>query len=101
LGVLLIVVAHPTKIDKKSGPVDLYSIAGSANWYNKADHGIVLTRPKWAENILKVDVQKCKDWETMGIPGTVYMRFSQDDKDFKCVPQSEIEELKAAHGESE
>ena len=101
LGVLLIVVAHPTKIDKKSGPVDLYSIAGSANWYNKADHGIVLTKPKWAENILKVDVQKCKDWETMGTPGAVYMRFNRDDKDFVCVPHDEIEELKAAHGESE
>lgn len=101
LGILLIVVAHPTKIDKKAGPVDLYSIAGSANWYNKADHGIVLTKPKWAENILKVDVQKSKDWETMGNPGAVYMRFSRDKKDFVCVPPQEVEELKAIYGESE
>jgi twinkle protein len=101
LGVLLIVVAHPTKVDKKSGPVDLYSIAGSANWYNKADHGIVLSKPEWGENILKVDVQKSKDWETMGNPGAIYMRFSRDKKDFACIPPQEVEELKAAHGESE
>lgn len=101
LGVLLIVVAHPVKRDKSAGPIDLYSISGSSNWYNKADHGIVLTKPKWAENILKVDVQKSKDWETMGNPGSVYMRFSRDKKDFVCVPPQEVEELKAAHGESE
>lgn len=99
LGVLLIVVAHPTKLDKRSGPVDLYSIAGSANWYNKADHGVVLTKPDFAENILKVDIQKCKDWETMGSPGSVYMRFCRSKKDFICVPYDEIEELKLAYEE--
>ena len=99
LGILLIVVAHPTKRDKKTGPVDLYSIAGSANWYNKSDHGIVLTKPDFGENILKVDIQKCKDWETMGSPGAVYMRFNRDKKDFVCLSGDEVAELKEAYEE--
>lgn len=94
LGLMLIVVAHPTKPDGYRKTVDLYSIAGSANWYNKSDHGIVLTRPKFAENLLKVDIQKCKDWETMGSPGCVYMRFERDKKDFNIVPGDEVAELK-------
>ena len=99
LGLMLIVVAHPTKPETGKKTIDLYSIAGSANWYNKSDHGIVLTRPKFAENLLKVDVQKCKDWETMGAPGAVYMRFNRDKKDFVVVPGDEVAELKEAYEE--
>jgi twinkle protein len=49
-GVHVWVVAHPTKLIKEATghyPVPtLYDIAGSANWYNKADNGISIWRDK-------------------------------------------------------
>ena len=64
------IVAHPTKLKKEkvkkdSGDVweypvpDLYSISGSANWYNKADNGIVVYRD-FDRKVTKVLVQKIK-----------------------------------------
>ncbi|WP_245494506.1 AAA family ATPase [Rhizobium ruizarguesonis] len=47
-GVLAIVVAHPTKELGKGGESrtpTLYDIEGSAAWYNKPDHGIVIDVP--------------------------------------------------------
>lgn len=51
-GVFVVIVAHPTKPvnrDKSGnyGRVTLYSISGSANWYNKPDVGIILHRDKY------------------------------------------------------
>ena len=47
-GVATIVVAHPTKLSHdRDGNVEvptLYSISGSANWYNKADIGVIVYR---------------------------------------------------------
>lgn len=46
--VLAIVVAHPTKEvgkDGKSRVPTLYDIEGSAAWYNKPDHGIIIDVP--------------------------------------------------------
>ncbi|MDC9834360.1 AAA family ATPase [Rhizobium binxianense] len=47
-GVLAIVVAHPTKELGKGGEArtpTLYDIEGSAAWYNKPDHGVVIDVP--------------------------------------------------------
>ncbi|MBY2932538.1 AAA family ATPase [Rhizobium leguminosarum] len=47
-GVLAIVVAHPTKELGKGGESrtpTLYDIEGSAAWYNKPDHGVVIDVP--------------------------------------------------------
>ena len=46
--VVVIVIAHPTKDvgrDGKARPPTLYDIEGSAHWFNKCDHGIVVDRP--------------------------------------------------------
>ena len=61
--VLVILMAHPTKQpkqkdDKFSIPT-LYDISGSANFYNKADFGIVVHRDREL-NIVHVAVQKVK-----------------------------------------
>jgi len=47
--VAVIVIAHPTKDigkDGKSRAPTLYDIEGSAHWFNKCDHGVVIDRPK-------------------------------------------------------
>lgn len=61
--VLVILMAHPTKQPKnKDGIVEaptLYDISGSANFFNKADFGLVVHRNR-AENTVEVHVQKVK-----------------------------------------
>jgi twinkle protein len=67
--VALWVVAHPTKPMKaKDGtipPPGLYDIAGSANWANKADYGLIYHRPDKTVNSGTLSVVKVR----MGLPG--------------------------------
>lgn len=59
-GVMVIVVAHPTKEVGKDGKhrlVTLYDIDGAAHWFNKCDHGVVVERKN---NQTIVHVQKVK-----------------------------------------
>jgi twinkle protein len=78
---LLIIVAHPTKLDEEK-KATLYTINGSANWRNKCDHGIIIHRPFLDAHGIHVIVEKCKDHETMGIPGTHFMRYIKDECEF-------------------
>lgn len=61
--VLVILMAHPTKMPKDKDGVTqvptLYDISGSANFFNKADFGIVVHRDRVNECV-KVCVQKVK-----------------------------------------
>lgn len=60
---LVILMAHPTKLPKnKDGVIEaptLYDISGSANFYNKADFGIVVHRNR-IDNTTEVHIQKVK-----------------------------------------
>jgi twinkle protein len=76
--VAVIVVAHPTKEvgkDGKARPVTLYDIEGSAHWFNKCDHGVVLTRVPDCD-LVEVFVAKVRFQETGG-KGTVKLRFER------------------------
>ena len=67
---MVIVVAHPTKDvgrDGKARPVTLYDIEGSAHWFNKCDHGVVITRVP-DTHVTEVYVAKV---------GTVKLRFDR------------------------
>ena len=61
--ILIILIAHPTKQPRnKDGVIEaptLYDISGSANFFNKADFGIVVHRNR-TENTVEVHVQKVK-----------------------------------------
>lgn len=61
--ILVILMAHPTKLPKnQDGEIQvptLYDISGSANFFNKADFGLVVHRNR-AENNVEVHVQKVK-----------------------------------------
>ncbi len=77
-GVAVIVIAHPTKDvgkDGKARPVTLYDIEGSAHWFNKCDHGVVLTRSPDGP-VTEVYVAKVRFQET-GEQGTVRLRFDR------------------------
>lgn len=92
LGLVLVIAAHPTKLGHGDIP-NLYSINGSANWRNKAEHGIIVFREKCDDdkhikvehskmNPVLVIVEKSKDWETMGTPGEIKLSFKRDLSDY-------------------
>lgn len=85
LGIILFIAAHPTKV-RKGETVDLYSINGSANWYNKCEHGIIVDRFIGQDgdplDIVEIYIQKCKDQETMGKPGKVEMKYDPAKADY-------------------
>lgn len=78
--VLVWLVAHPTKqqMDYEKGKFPkptLYSISGSAHFYNKADYGIVVYRDFELDEIL-IDVQKVK-FKHLGKPAPVRLKFNE------------------------
>ena len=76
--VLVVLMAHPTKMSKnKEGKVEvptLYDISGSANFYNKADFGLVVHRDR-ISNTVEVSVQKVK-FRHLGECGTAYFKYN-------------------------
>lgn len=73
-------VAHPTKVpkEKSTGMYEvptLYSIAGSANFYNKADNGVCIYRD-FNESIINVHIQKIK-YKHIGEMGLAQFRYNE------------------------
>ena len=88
LNLVLIVAAHPTKIDEGQ-KASLYRISGSANWKNKCQHGIIVHKPSADSNSVELIVEKSKDWETMGIPGAMWLEFKRDICDYQFISYHE------------
>lgn len=75
---MIILMAHPTKLPKnKAGKIEaptLYDISGSANFFNKADFGIVVHRDR-DNNIVEVHIQKVK-FRHLGEPGLALFKYN-------------------------
>lgn len=74
--VLVIVVAHPTKMSEKGQmrKPNLYDISGSSAWANKADLGVLLWRPDMAASHVDIISAKVRfREETRSNVGTVAM----------------------------
>jgi twinkle protein len=84
LNLLLIIAAHPTKLHDGDKPC-LYTISGSANWKNKCQHGVIIHKPSESSNGVEITVEKSKDWETMGTPGSLWMEFNREKCDYFSV----------------
>ena len=72
----LILVAHPAKLQKENGKYampSLYDISGSANFYNKADIGLIIHRQGPDET--HVRIQKVRHHGVIGRPGEVRLDF--------------------------
>lgn len=90
-GIHLFLIAHPIKLKKDPDTQqyevpNLYSISGSANWYNKSDNGIIVYRNK--DNSVDIHIQKVR-WKFVGETGTIKMnydystgRFAEEGKEF-------------------
>lgn len=81
LSLVLVIAAHPTKLSEGE-KASLYKISGSANWKNKAQHGLVIRKQSDYTNDVELVVEKSKDWETMGKPGSVWLEFNRDKCDY-------------------
>jgi twinkle protein len=78
--VAVIVIAHPTKDvgkDGKSRAPTLYDIEGSAHWFNKCDHGVVIDRPNSYADESVIRIAKVRFEET-GEKGEVRMSYDRD-----------------------
>lgn len=87
-GVAIVVVVHPTKEvgkDGKSRPVTLYDADGSAHWFNKCDHGLVIDRPDPAANETLVRVSKVKFVPETGERGAVRLAFDRTTRRFEML----------------
>ena len=79
-GVMVIVVAHPTKgiansdNGRKRTPT-LYDVEGSASWYNKADHGIIVQRPDQDKNDALITIEKVRFIPETGKPAKLPMTY--------------------------
>ena len=75
---LVVVVAHPRKMNRNlvtntTPRVEMYDISGSADFYNKADYGIVVERDKDAGvTRVYVDKVKFKHLGTGGVASFIY-----------------------------
>lgn len=85
MGVHLIIVAHPTKMQQKADgtfPVPtLYSISDSAHWYNKADAGVIVHR--FDKDRSLIWVQKTRYHDQIGIPEAYDAVFRPADRRFE------------------
>lgn len=88
--VLVILMAHPTKMPKnKEGVIEaptLYDISGSANFFNKADFGIVVHRDRLNGNV-QVIVSKVK-FRHLGECGMALFRYNINNG--RYTPEPEI-----------
>ena len=82
LGVHIILIAHPTKMQKDDNDEfkvpNLYSISGSAHFFNAADVGItVYRRPKEGFDMTEIHVQKVR-FKWVGHPGMVEFNWTKE-----------------------
>ena len=72
--VLMVIVAHPRKMEKKDGIFEvpnLYSISGSSHFFNKTDYGITVYRTD--NDDVEIHIQKVK-FRHLGKTGMVAMK---------------------------
>ncbi len=73
---IVIVVAHPTKLKKEDGKMpipSLYDISDSAHWSNKADVGIIIHRKDEVETLIRI--AKSRYHQEIGKPGDISARY--------------------------
>jgi twinkle protein len=95
-GVHVIIIAHPTKVKKnektsKYEVPTLYSISGSANFFNKTYNGICVYRD-YETNITEVYVQKVK-WSWFGQIGWSSYQYNVDTRQYNFLSTSVIKRM--------
>ncbi len=84
-GIILIIVAHPTKgiAGKSIDDMSLYDVSGSTAWANKPDHGFMLKREDNDE--VTIRVAKVRNQRIGGHPGIATFAFNRRAASFTFV----------------
>ena len=93
--VMVILAVHPTKEvgkDGKSRWPTPYDADGSAAWYNKADHFLVIHRENLADDLVKLRVAKCK-FEGTGRTGDTTLRYNAESCRYETLQPINQEEM--------
>lgn len=102
-GVHVIIVAHPTKASSWDGQKPtLYTIAGSSNWFNKTDNGLVIYRREIDDgaggtvptNQLEIVVEKVRNREA-GQLGRTMLCFDPESRCYSDLSQKDAWTLDA------
>lgn len=80
LDVLLIVVAHPKKLDGGERP-GLYSISGSSKWADKCEVGLIVHQEPEGEVVL--DVKKVKRRGEVGQVGEIWLEYEPERRGYR------------------
>lgn len=85
-GVHVFLVAHPTKMQKDKDGINfnvpnLYSISGTAHFFNLTHNGITVFR-NYVSQRTEVHIQKVK-WEHLGKVGMIEYRYNEDNSRFE------------------
>lgn len=78
-----ILIAHPTKLKKEGGKYEmptLYSISGSAHFFNKTHNGFVVYRD-FESNVVDISIQKVK-YSWLGKIGSVSFNYNTDTRQY-------------------
>lgn len=93
LNILIILVAHPRKMEKdSSGNYKIpgaYDINGSANFYNKSDYCLTVYRDSNNKTLIRVDKVKFKNY---GSTGDIFLSYDNQSGNYYNVPDFEINE---------
>lgn len=97
---LIFLVAHPAKMHKQPGeaeyaPPTLYDIAGSANFYNKADYGITVHRNR-PLGVTEILVQKVR-FKHLGTGGKTLFKYNSVNGRYAPVKGPEAEAVWETH----
>lgn len=87
MGVHVMVVAHPTKMQQRvdgSFPIPtLYSISDSAHWFNKCDAGVIVHN--FGDGRSLIWVQKTRYHDEIGVPEMYDAVFNRNDRRFEIL----------------
>lgn len=74
---LILIVGHHCRIPREADrPPNKYDLSDSQHWANKADHVMLVWRPFEDVNAVRLHIEKSKDHETMGRPGSVWVQYA-------------------------
>lgn len=85
-GIHIFIIAHPTKLKKENNKYEvptMYSISGSAHFFNKTDNGITIYR-NFDTNVVDIHVQKVR-YSWLGKIGLISFNYNTETRQYQRI----------------